>query len=255
MHRLRMISLLTVAALPLFVVPVAAQMYPGEDVIVNPGAVPSTRIPGQSTITLHPPRRHRVHHAAAKANRSGDISLTDTGAEPAAPADSTEAPKKTRTRHKTEPAQADSASAVPFTLGEDQQILGEPASPPAKAETSPEKQTRNSAQTQSSFIRHINFEPNSTEPQKAQIDPIRMMAADLNAAIGAGATSIQLVAYGGAPGDKSSDAKRVSLKRAISIRQILIDNGVPSSRIDVQAKGGITDNGVPDRVDVIVRTN
>jgi hypothetical protein len=36
------------------------------------------------------------------------------------------------------------------------------------------------------------------------------------------------------------------------IRQILIEDGVPSERIDVRAMGGIDDHGAPDRVDVFV---
>jgi hypothetical protein len=63
------------------------------------------------------------------------------------------------------------------------------------------------------------------------------------------------MAYGGAPGDKSSDARRIALKRATAIRQLLIDNGVPASRIDVRAMGGITDKGEPDRVDVYVHAS
>ena len=54
---------------------------------------------------------------------------------------------------------------------------------------------------------------------------------------------MQLLAYGGQRGDKSSDARRLSLKRALIVRQLLIDNGVPSERIDVRAMGGVDDNG------------
>ena len=82
---------------------------------------------------------------------------------------------------------------------------------------------------------------------------LKMLAGDLNSALDAGARRVQLDAFGGAPRDKSSDARRVSLKRALVIRQLLIDDGVPSSRIDVRAMGGIDDNGNADRVDVYVR--
>ena len=65
---------------------------------------------------------------------------------------------------------------------------------------------------------------------------------------------IQLLAYGGEKGDKGSDARRLSLKRALAIRQVLIDDGVPSERIDVRAMGGADDGGPADRVDVFVKT-
>jgi outer membrane protein OmpA-like peptidoglycan-associated protein len=45
----------------------------------------------------------------------------------------------------------------------------------------------------------------------------------------------------------------MSLKRALAIRQVLIDDGVPSERIDVRAMGGVDDDGPTDRVDVYTK--
>ncbi|MEQ8748014.1 OmpA family protein [Pyruvatibacter sp.] len=61
---------------------------------------------------------------------------------------------------------------------------------------------------------------------------------------------IELKAYGGTPGDKTSDARRLSLKRGLAVRAYLIDLGIDSRRIDVRALGGVTDTGAADRVDV-----
>ena len=74
----------------------------------------------------------------------------------------------------------------------------------------------------------------------------------MNAALSAGASRIQLDAFGGPRGDKSSESRRLSLKRALVVRELLIEDGVPSEKIDVRAMGGIDDNGVADRVDVFV---
>ena len=52
---------------------------------------------------------------------------------------------------------------------------------------------------------------------------------------------------------QGSDARRLSLKRALAIRQVLIDNGVPAERIDVRAMGGADYMGPADRVDVFVK--
>ena len=65
---------------------------------------------------------------------------------------------------------------------------------------------------------------------------------------------MQLLAFGGPPGEKSSNTRRLSLKRALVVRQILIDDGVPSERIDVRALGGTDDDGPPDRVDVFLKS-
>jgi len=61
---------------------------------------------------------------------------------------------------------------------------------------------------------------------------------------------IELKAYGGTPGDKQSDARRLSLKRGLAVRAYLIGLGIDSRRIDVRALGGVTDTGASDRVDV-----
>ncbi len=61
---------------------------------------------------------------------------------------------------------------------------------------------------------------------------------------------IELKAYGGTPGDKASEARRISLKRGLAVRAYLIGLGIDSRRIDVRAMGGITDTGAADRVDV-----
>lgn len=81
---------------------------------------------------------------------------------------------------------------------------------------------------------------------------IHALAASLNSALSSGASRIQLDAYGGPRGDKSSDSRRLSLKRALVVRELLIEDGVPSEKIDVRAMGGVDDSGNADRVDVYV---
>jgi outer membrane protein OmpA-like peptidoglycan-associated protein len=102
----------------------------------------------------------------------------------------------------------------------------------------------------------IQFDKGASAPSPAQYHGLKVLAENLNAALEKGAASIQLEAYGGTPGDKSSDARRLSLRRALAVRQLLIDDGVPSARIDVRAMGGADDKDkdTPDRVDVFIRT-
>lgn len=99
----------------------------------------------------------------------------------------------------------------------------------------------------------VLFEKGVSEPSAAQFNGVKVLAGDLTAALESGASRVELEAYGGTPGDKSMDARRLSLKRALAVRQLLIDDGVPSSRIDVRAMGGTDDRGPADRVDVFVR--
>ncbi len=99
----------------------------------------------------------------------------------------------------------------------------------------------------------VLFAGGGTDPESQSAGQVKSLAGSLNAALDAGAAGVELEAYGGAPGDKSSDARRLSLRRALAIRQLLIDSGVPAGRIDVRALGGIDDHGNADRVDVYLR--
>jgi outer membrane protein OmpA-like peptidoglycan-associated protein len=100
----------------------------------------------------------------------------------------------------------------------------------------------------------IVFAPGAPDPSPDAIDAIKTLATPINAALAGGANRVQVTAYGGTKGDKSSDARRLSLKRALVIRQLLIDGGVPSERIDVRAMGGSSDDETPDRVDIFTKT-
>lgn len=99
----------------------------------------------------------------------------------------------------------------------------------------------------------ILFAKNADEPAEGALKSIGFLASDLNAAMTGPNSRVELQAYGGNHGDKGSDARRLSLKRALAIRQILINDGVSADRIDVRAMGGADDTGPNDRVDVFVR--
>jgi outer membrane protein OmpA-like peptidoglycan-associated protein len=99
----------------------------------------------------------------------------------------------------------------------------------------------------------ILFAKDASDPAEAALGAIKFLAGDLNGAMTTPSARIELQAFGGAKGDKGSDARRLSLKRALAIRQVLIDDGVSPDRIDVRAMGGADDSGPTDRVDVYVK--
>jgi len=70
------------------------------------------------------------------------------------------------------------------------------------------------------------------------VNVIHGLAATLNSALSSGSAKVELEAYGGPRGDKSSDSRRLSLKRALVVRELLIEDGIPSEKIDVRAMGG-----------------
>lgn len=256
--------------------PASAQMYPGEDVTVNPYAIPAgpgLLQPGQPYpgIRLHRPYRHRIHRHVAKTETPAEATTpspdlgtpSDLNAPAAQPAPTKPQHRGRSTQTATKAPAPDTTGGptnpIPFTFGGDTTEVGPVAAPTTKvAKTEAPPVQPHAAATAAPLAGltkrgAILFEHNSTDPTPSQLDGIKLLAGDLNSAIEAGATHIQLQAFGGAPGDKSSDARRISLKRALAIRQLLIDNGVPANRIDVRAMGGATDKGNPDRVDVYVK--
>jgi outer membrane protein OmpA-like peptidoglycan-associated protein len=100
----------------------------------------------------------------------------------------------------------------------------------------------------------ILFAHEADAPADSALDSIRLLAGQLNNSMTRAQSRVELMAYGGNKGDKGSDARRLSLKRALAIRQVLIDSGVSSARIDVHAQGGVDDTGPTDRVDVFVKS-
>ena len=100
----------------------------------------------------------------------------------------------------------------------------------------------------------IPFPAGDSSPASADVNAVHTLAVSLNAALKGGTASrVELAAYGGPRGDKSSDSRRLSLKRALVIRELLIEDGVPSEKIDVRALGGADDGGSADRVDVFLK--
>jgi outer membrane protein OmpA-like peptidoglycan-associated protein len=254
-------------------------MYPGDDVIVNPSAIPGSPGYGQS-YKVHKPHHHRrivkpqtvasdTVTATPAEMTTTPASSPDSASAPAAPAaemaPTPPPPAKKHSKHMATAAaapagEAQSGAGMGFTFGDDEPPAPPPAAntrtasnetpPPATQAAKPAKPDASTAGLAKRGS--ILFEHASTDPQPTQMDGIKLLAGDLNSALEAGATQIQLMAFGGAPGDKGSDAKRISLKRALAIRQLLIDNGVPSNKIITKAMGGATD-GEADRVDIYVR--
>jgi outer membrane protein OmpA-like peptidoglycan-associated protein len=62
-----------------------------------------------------------------------------------------------------------------------------------------------------------------------------------------------VMAYAQGDAEQASNARRLSLSRALAVRSFLIDQGVHSSRIEVRALGNKVTDGPPDRVDLVVQ--
>jgi outer membrane protein OmpA-like peptidoglycan-associated protein len=222
--------------------PLAARS--GGGVLLYPGGeysrtVPPLLYPGErgGPIELHMPGPHRrtIAHAAPPPTPKPPRPKRVAKAEPA--------PVRTAP---PAPAPNENPFGGAANLGN---VFGSAAPPPPK--TAPAgPATGNESLTKRSVIL---FAKDAPDPAKAALGAIKFLAGDLNAAMSSPNARVELQAFGGTKGDKGSDARRLSLKRALAIRQVLIDDGVAPDRIDVRAMGGADDSGPTDRVDVYVK--
>ena len=95
----------------------------------------------------------------------------------------------------------------------------------------------------------VGFTPGSTKLDSPAEENLKKIAGALQEDE---ALRIQLLAYAGATSDSASQARRLSLSRALAARSSLISQGVKSARIDVRALGNKSEGGPPDRIDIIV---
>jgi len=252
-------------------------LYPGDQYMrrVQPALEPGETVRDQGPIQLHMPVRRRTVRKAP---------VTQTASAEQAPAVAPKpAPEKPQAKPKPQPKAPSNAVAAatpaappaynPGFSAFDQGAAGlslspAPAAPPAAAPpaatrmakanpppanvTTPPTTGNETAGLSKRSV--ILFAPQAADPAESALGAIKFLAGDLNSAMTSASSRVQIQAYGGNRGDKGSDARRLSLKRALAIRQVLIDDGVAAERIDVRAMGGVDDKGPADRVDVFVKS-
>lgn len=216
-------------------------LYPGGEYARTVGRL---KQPGETDkpIQLHMPSRHRVARTAPAA---AEAPVT-AEAPSQAPAIAQAPPRHHRhVASVPPPAPVENTPPPPSSAAS---MFGDfgpaPAAPTQATPAAPPGLTKRSM---------ILFARDAPDPSRDSLAAIKFLAGDLNGALGNAGSRIQLQAFGGARGDKSSDARRLSLKRALAIRQVLLDDGVAAERIGVSAMGGSDDSGPADRVDVYLQ--
>lgn len=244
------------------------KVYPvsatGREVLLYPGGqfmrvVPALRQPGDTgaPVRLHmPTKRARIARAAPAEAAAPPVERP----RPAAPVERPRpAPKVAAAPPAPKVASAAPAPASPYGAGPGAAgLFG--SLPTISATPQPAPQTASAAPPPGATGTEgmnkqgvILFAHDADSPADTALDSIRLLAGQLNNGMTRTQSRVELMAYGGNKGDKGSDARRLSLKRALAIRQVLIDAGVSSARIDVHAQGGVDDTGPTDRVDVYIR--
>ncbi len=225
-------------------------LYPGGEYARS---MPTLLYPGQrgGPITLHMPTRRTVARTAPRPQAQAPSQAPFQAQVAPAPAPKPEPPRRLASAQppapKPAPAPSSSAPNI-FNTPDLSNVFGNAPAPrktaPAGPSTGKESLSKRSV---------ILFAKDAPDPAASALGALKFLAGDLNAAMTSPGARIELQAFGGPKGDKGSDARRLSLKRALSIRQVLIEDGVSADRIDVRAMGGVDDTGPTDRVDVYVK--
>ncbi len=245
----------------------------------QPRYVPSLLQPWQDdAVRLRPPGHHRARKATTPATTAVTPSTEpEVAAAPPPPkkkrvATVTPAPVQTPKPETPKPAAQPKQAPQPKSsingfadidlitgTGQQSQAAPPPKAAAPKAVASTPKPTKTAsiekpkARTPSGNRKDsITFTAGASEPSGSAVASVRSLATSLTSGMG-DSGRVQLMAYAGAKGEKTSDTRRLSLKRALVVRQLLIDDGIPSERIDVFALGGADDDGPLDRVDVFVK--
>jgi outer membrane protein OmpA-like peptidoglycan-associated protein len=95
----------------------------------------------------------------------------------------------------------------------------------------------------------LSFAPGSTALSPQSNDTLQQFARTFAARPG----RLEITAYANSGDGSAAGARRLSLKRALAVRAVLLDQGVAATRMDVRALGGSGGvNGDPNRLELTV---
>ena len=210
---------------------------------------------------------------AARQEAPEDQQSGETAAEPEPASDTTasDTPESTQT--------AASQATEPDTAGSDPQTTqtSNQTQPTNQSETATPTEAQNQTPTETAEAGSAGGAATETgdsgQTQTASLPPeglpeqMRLMFADGSASLSDGAKQeldrlaqvlednprqrVQLMAFAEGTEDTASQARRLSLSRALAVRTYLIDQGIRSTRMDVRALGATADQGPLDRVDIV----
>lgn len=221
--------------------------YPGSSTATR--QVPQLRYPNVPAPTARPTPPKTPTAAVKTAPAPAPKAAAEKPSEPAAKVVATPVTTPAPVEAKAETRSTAAASAAP--------VAETPATPAAPVAEAPVAEPQVAALTPPAAVVTALPEPDPAilrvlfdEDTAAIIGSARKDLDAIGESLRYDPRRIELKAYGGEPGDKASEARRISLKRGLAVRAYLIGLGIDSRRIDVRALGGVTDTGSPDRVDV-----
>ena len=255
------------AVVTLFAAGLAVALPAAAQVTVNPKALEP--LGGAPAKPSHPAASHRTSHA----HRATHQAHAKTRA-PAPTAESAKPPSKAAT-----PARAATTAAPPKPAAHAAEKP--PAAPPGPRSLVHQPPTVPAAPPPVATLAPLEPPPPAHPPPPQQPVPVVAGApgealpipegvrvtfgpdsADLNPqtdaalqelaqrAVAHPGATVTVMAYAAGPPDDPSTPRRLSLSRALTARQVLLDRGMGSTHIYVRALGANAGDGPPDRVDV-----
>jgi outer membrane protein OmpA-like peptidoglycan-associated protein len=216
--------------------------------------------PSPAALAAVPETTERAAASAPSATPPAAPDERPSAAAPSAPAAAAEAPAapETLAGAETPPAPAEVTAELQGDAGPPPPPEGVAAASPAAPETTPVVAPSPGAESRQSAVlpatggigeeERIAFAQGSAELSAAARSTLDDLALRMQSEASLRA---QLLAYAADAGDGGSQARRLSLSRALAVRAYLIDRGVRSTRLDVRALGSNVPDGPPDRVDIV----
>jgi outer membrane protein OmpA-like peptidoglycan-associated protein len=149
------------------------------------------------------------------------------------------------------PAEASTPTAAPMAQPAPAPApMAQPAPEPTQVASAPPAQTPIAAGPEGKPALSLNFAPSATDLADADKTALGRVVDSLKKNPD---QRVELLAYATGGEDQTSQSRRVSLIRGLSVRTYLIEQGISSARIDVRALGNKIEGSSPvDRVDLVL---
>ena len=147
----------------------------------------------------------------------------------------------------SDPAPKVSASGVPVTMGPAANAMPDAAPEPSIQPQEDQVAALPPEMTNAPIT--LTFSPEEKDLPLSAATSLASVTERMNAD---SSLRVQLLGYASSADGSPSSVRRMSLSRALSVREFLMDAGIQSTRIEVRALGDQIESGNPNRVDVVL---
>lgn len=226
--------------------PGVSAVTPGQSRVVlrPPPGIPN-RAAGTPSITVPKPAPPAASPPTSVTSVAPSPSVTEP--EPPPVATTAPTPPAPLAAEMSDPAPKVSASGVPITMGPAVESMPDPAPEPIIQPQADQVGSLPPEMTNAPIT--IAFSPEEKDLPLSAAASLASVTERMNSD---GNLRVQLLGYASSADGSPSSVRRMSLSRALSVREFLMDAGIQSTRIEVRALGDQIESGEPNRVDVVL---